>query len=118
MSGNPVLFLIGGMSGIAVVVSLSDMISNTILVTIGKWSIVFFPMEAYVRVFVNKTLNFITDSHYTPMINLPVRHALIEFPIILICLILIVKYFTPLYRLFIDKLIHINTISKSQSATE
>ncbi len=64
---------------------------------IGRWSIVFFPMEAYVRVFVNECVNKITATHYTPMIDLPIDHAIIELPIILFVLILLIKYFTPVY---------------------
>ncbi len=54
-------------------------------------------MEAYVRVIVNGCANKIADTHYTPMLDLPIGHAIIELPVILFMLILIVRYFTPVY---------------------
>ena len=97
MSGNSILFMIGALSGIVVVLLLSNYLKSSILAMIGRWCIIFFPMEAYVRVIVNGCVNKIADTHYTPMLDLPIGHAIIELPVILFMLILIVRYFTPVY---------------------
>lgn len=103
LMGNPLLFIISGLCGISIVFLLSHKLNSSVLKIIGKYSIIFFPMEAYVRNIVNAVINRCCDTNYIPMIDLPYFYALIELPIILICLILIIKYIRKPYGLIINQ---------------
>lgn len=95
--GNPILFIIGSLSGIALILLLSKYIKSPVVAMIGRLSFVFFALETYVRESVNLGLNRLIGTDYKPIIDLPIEFAAIEFVIIIVCLTVITKFFSPIF---------------------
>lgn len=102
MAGNPVLFLMGGISGIWLVLSVADKVNSVILAEIGRSSLLFFPIEGHIRVLVNDIFNHINHSEYLTNVDLPIKYAIVEFPISVATLILIIRYCYPAFSKFLN----------------
>lgn len=84
---------------------------------IGRLSLVFFALETYVRESVNLGLNRLIGTDYKPIIDLPIEFAAVEFIIIIVCLTLITKFFSPIFFNWISSIQNkiLNFVTKSKT---
>ena len=102
MMGNPLLFMAGAVSGIVVVLILSNMFHSKILSYIGRYSILFFLWEGFARDIIRFIMNYFIGTTYTPMVDLPLKIAVILFPFVVVLTYWLTKISLPYYQRYLN----------------
>lgn len=102
MMGNPLLFMVAAVSGIVFVLVLSNMFHSKILSYIGRYSILFFLWEGFARDIIRFIMNYFTGTTYTPMVDLPLRIAVVLFPFVVVLTYWLTKFSLPYYQRYLN----------------
>ncbi len=102
MMGNPLLFLTGAVSGIILVLAISKIIHLRILSYIGRYSILFFLWEGFARDIIRFVTNHLMGTSYIPMIDLPLKLAIILFPFVVVLTYWLTKLSLPYYQKYLE----------------
>lgn len=102
MMGNPLLFMAGAASGIVLVLALSNMFHSKLLSYIGRYSILFFLWEGFARDITKFIMNHFMGTSYTPMIDLPLKFAIVLFPIVTVLTYWLTRFSLSYYQKYLE----------------